>query len=67
MIEHHRLDQAEVTQIIAILNRENWVQLVKYPGMLEGEIGVETKDGKAWRIEKPLDLVRLKYHYRSAS
>jgi len=67
MIEEHRLDQAEVTQIMAVLNRESWVQVVKYPGMLEGEIGVETKDGKEWRIAKPLDLVRLKYHYRTAS
>lgn len=67
MIEEHRLDQGEVEQIKAILKRESWVQAVKYPGMLENEIGVETTDGKEWRIACPLHLVRLKRHYQQFS
>ncbi len=68
MFDHRLpLDQNEINRIVAILNGENWVQTVKYPGLQPNEIGVDTKDGKSWRIARPLHLVRLKYHYQKAS
>jgi len=68
VIEHRfPLDQDEITQIIALLNRERWVKLVRYPGRSNAEICVDCQDGKSWSITAPLHLVRLKYQYRQKS
>jgi hypothetical protein len=66
MIEHRMpMNQAEITQIIALLSHEIWVQRVSYPGQQPNEIRVDCRDGKSWRVENPLHFVRLKYQYRS--
>lgn len=66
MIEHHLpMDEGEIAQILAILYQQPWVQIVQYPSRIQpNEIYVVTKDGKSWRITRPLHLVRLKFQYR---